>query len=107
VATAQAVLQRGARPVFADVDPMTYTIDPEEIVARITSRTRAIVAVHLHGLPADMDAVIALAERYGLVVIEDAAQAHGATYRGRKVGGIGDMGCFSFQASKNLPAGEG
>jgi len=107
IATAQAVLQRGARPVFADVDPMTYTIDPGDIAARVTSRTRAIVAVHLHGLPADMDAVIALGERYGLVVIEDAAQAHGALYRGRPVGTLGAMGAFSLNSTKNLPAGEG
>jgi dTDP-4-amino-4,6-dideoxygalactose transaminase len=107
VATAQAVLQRGATPVFADVDPGSYTLDAAEAAARITGRTRAIMPVHLHGLPADMHPIITLAERHGLVVIEDAAQAHGATYRGRPVGTIGAMGAFSLNSTKNLPAGEG
>ncbi len=107
IATAQAVLHEGAVPVFADVDPVTYTIDPADAAARVTPRTRAIVPVHLHGLPADMDAVTALARRAGLIVIEDAAQAHGATYRGRLVGTLGTMAAFSLNSTKNVPAGEG
>jgi len=107
VATAQAVLQRGARPVFADVDPATGNIDPADAATRVTPRTRAIVPVHLHGLPADMDAINALAERHGLMVIEDAAQAHGARYRDRPVGTLGAMAAFSLNSTKNLPAGEG
>jgi len=107
LATALAVLQHNAIPVFVDIDPNTYNIDPAKIEARITSRTKAIIPVHIHGLPADMDRIMTIARKYGLVVIEDAAQAHGATYKGKKVGSLGDMACFSFQASKNLPAGEG
>jgi dTDP-4-amino-4,6-dideoxygalactose transaminase len=107
LATALAVLQHNAVPVFVDVDPRTYNLDPARIAERITPRTRAIIPVHIHGNPADLDAILAVARAHGLAVIEDAAQAHGAVYKGRMVGGIGDMGCFSFQASKNLPAGEG
>jgi len=107
LATALAVLQNNAVPVFVDIDPRTYNIDPAKIEARITPRTKAIIPVHIHGCPADMDAILAVAKKHGLLVIEDAAQAHGSTYKGRKVGGIADMGIFSFQASKNLPSGEG
>lgn len=107
IATAQAVLHEGAVPVFADVDPVTYNIDPADAAERVTARTRAIMPVHLHGLPADMDAVNALAVRKGLVVIEDAAQAHGATYHGRQVGTLGTMAAFSLNSTKNFPAGEG
>jgi dTDP-4-amino-4,6-dideoxygalactose transaminase len=107
IATAQAVLHEGGVPVFADVDPVTYNIDPADAARRLTPRTRAIVPVHLHGLPADMDAIAALAARPGLVVIEDAAQAHGATYRGRPVGTLATMAAFSLNSTKNLPAGEG
>lgn len=107
IATAQAVLHQGAVPLFADIDPKTYTLDPADAEARLTSRTRAIVPVHLHGLPADMDAITALAERAGLTVIEDAAQAHGARYRGRSVGTLGRLAAFSLNSTKNLPAGEG
>ena len=107
VATALAVMQRGARPVFADVDPATFNVDPDDIAARMTPRTRAIVSVHLHGLPADMDTINRLGARHGVVVIEDAAQAHGALYRGRPVGTLGAMAAFSLNATKNLPAGEG
>jgi perosamine synthetase len=107
LATALAVLQNNAVPVFADIDPRTFNLDPARIEERITSRTRAIIPVHIHGVPADMDPILAIAKKHGLLVIEDAAQAHGSTYKGRMVGGIGDMGIFSFQASKNLPAGEG
>jgi dTDP-4-amino-4,6-dideoxygalactose transaminase len=107
LATALAVLQHNAVPVFVDIDPRTYNIDPAKIEERITARTKAIIPVHIHGVPADMDAIQGIARRHGLVVIEDAAQAHGAAYRGRKVGSLGDMAAFSFQGSKNLPAGEG
>ena len=107
LATALAVLQNNAVPVFVDIDPQTYNIDPNKIEERITARTRAIIPVHIHGCPADMDRILAIARKHRLLVIEDAAQAHGSIYKGKKVGGIGDMGIFSFQASKNLPAGEG
>lgn len=108
VATTAAILYSGAKPVFVDVDPVTWTMDPGLIEAAITPRTRAILPVHLHGLMADMDPIMEIARRYGLVVIEDAAQAHGAEYRGRRAGSIGDLGCFSFYPGKNLGAfGEG
>jgi dTDP-4-amino-4,6-dideoxygalactose transaminase len=107
LATALAVLQNNAVPVFVDIDPRTYNIDPDKIEERITARTRAVIPVHIHGCPADMDRILAVARKHRLLVIEDAAQAHGSTYKGKKVGGLGDMGIFSFQASKNLPAGEG
>lgn len=108
VATTAAILYSGAKPVFVDVDPVTWTMDPGLIEAAITPRTRAILPVHLHGLMADMDPIMSIARRYGLVVIEDAAQAHGAEYRGRRAGSIGDLGCFSFYPGKNLGAfGEG
>lgn len=108
VATTAAILYSGAKPVFVDVDPVTWTMDPALIVAAITPRTKAILPVHLHGLMADMDPIISIARRYGLLVIEDAAQAHGAEYHGRRAGSIGDLGCFSFYPGKNLGAfGEG
>jgi dTDP-4-amino-4,6-dideoxygalactose transaminase len=108
VATTAAVLYSGAKPVFVDVDRVTWTIDTALIEAAITPRTKAILPVHLHGLMADMDPIMDIARRYGLVVIEDAAQAHGAEYKGRRAGSIGDIGCFSFYPGKNLGAyGEG
>jgi dTDP-4-amino-4,6-dideoxygalactose transaminase len=107
IATAQAVLHEGAVPVFADVDPVTYNIDPVDAATRVTPRTRAIVPVHLHGLPAEMDAINALAARTGATVIEDAAQAHGAMYHGRPVGTLGTMAAYSLNSTKNFPAGEG
>ncbi|MBB4425782.1 dTDP-4-amino-4,6-dideoxygalactose transaminase [Bradyrhizobium sp. CIR48] len=108
VATTAAIIYSGAKPVFVDVDPVTWTMDPGLIEAAITPRTKAILPVHLHGLMADMDPIMAIARRHGLVVIEDAAQAHGAEYRGRRAGSIGDLGCFSFYPGKNLGAfGEG
>jgi dTDP-4-amino-4,6-dideoxygalactose transaminase len=107
IATASAALFVGAVPVFADVDPDTHLLDPAAVEAAITERTKAIVVVHLAGRPADMDAFTALGARHGLAVIEDAAQAHGAAYKGRPVGAIGDLGTFSFQSSKNITAGEG
>src|SRR6476660_8934874 len=108
VATTAAILFRGAKPVFVDVDPVTWTMDPGLIEAVITPRTRAILPVHLHGLMADMDEIMEIASRHNLVVIEDAAQAHGAEYNSRRAGSIGDLGCFSFYPGKNLGAfGEG
>jgi dTDP-4-amino-4,6-dideoxygalactose transaminase len=108
VATAAAILYCGAKPVFVDVDPDTWTLDPKLIKAAITPRTKAILPVHLHGLMADMDPIMELARHHGLIVIEDAAQSHGAEYKGRRAGSIGDMGCFSFYPGKNLGAyGEG
>jgi perosamine synthetase len=107
VATAMAVLHQGAVPVFCDIDPGIHTIDPRRIEALIGPRTRAIVPVHVHGLPADMDEVNAIARRHGLAVVEDAAQAHGATYRGARTGTLGDSAAFSLNGSKNLSAGEG
>ena len=108
VATTAAIIYCGAKPVFVDVDPVTWTMDPNLIEAAITPRTKAILPVHLHGLMADMDPIVEIARRHGLVVIEDAAQAHGAEYKGRRAGSIGDIGCFSFYPGKNLGAyGEG
>lgn len=108
VATAWSVTYVGATPVFVDIDPVTRTMDPRLIEAAITPRTRAILPVHLYGMPADMDAIRRIADQYRLPVVEDAAQAHGARYRGRRVGGIGEIGCFSFYPGKNLGAyGEG
>lgn len=108
IATAAAVRYIGARPVFVDIDPATFTIDPARIEKAITPRTRAIVPVHLYGQMADMDAVMAIAARHGLAVVEDACQAHGSRQRGRSAGGIGLSGCFSFYPGKNLGAcGEG
>lgn len=107
IATASAALMIGAIPVFVDVDPETLLIDPSRIDAAVTPRTRAIIPVHHAGSPADMDGVMAAAGRHGLRVVEDAAQAHGAAWRGRPVGAIGDVGTFSFQSSKAINAGEG
>ena len=107
IATANACLLTGAIPRFVDLLPETWNLDPGQIEAAITPRTKAIIPVHIAGEPADMDAILEIARRHGLVVIEDACQAHGAIWQGRKVGAIGDMGCFSFQASKNITGGEG
>ena len=108
VATTAAILYCGAKPVFVDVDPETWTMDANSIEAAVTPRTKAILPVHLHGLVAEMDPIIEIARRHGLLVIEDAAQSHGAEYRGRRAGSIGDIGCFSFYPGKNLGAyGEG
>ena len=107
IATYNAILAHKALPVFADTDPATMTMDPATIESRITDRTRAIVPVHIYGMPCDMDPINAIAKRRGLAVVEDACQAWLAEYRGRKCGTLGDLGCFSFQNSKHLPAGEG
>lgn len=103
-ATGEAISSVGARPVFVDIHPKTYTLDPEQAEAAITAKTRAVVPVHLYGHPAEMDALLDIARRRGLWLIEDAAQAHGAEYRGRRCGGMGDLACFSFYPSKNLGA---
>jgi len=107
VATANSVLMVGGKPVFCDVDPDTLCIDPERIEALITSRTRAIMPVHLYGHPAHMTRIVEIAARHGLRVIEDAAEAHGSAIGGRRVGGFGDCGTFSFYANKNMTTGEG
>ena len=101
-ASGEAISQTGARPVFVDIDPFTYNIDPAQIEAAITPRTKAIMPVHLYGQPAEMDIILDVAHRHDLLVIEDAAQAHGAEYRGRRAGSAGDLACFSFYPSKNL-----
>lgn len=107
VATAHAVLQTGATPVFVDVEPDTWCMDPKAAELAITARTRAVIPVHLYGHPADMDAIRYIADKYGLWIIEDAAEAHGAEYQGRKVGGIGHIGVFSFYGNKIITTGEG
>lgn len=104
LATAEGVSNIGAVPVFVDNDPETYNIDPSKIEERITPKTKAIIPVHLYGLPAEMDEIMAISKKHGLKVMEDCAQAHGATYRGRKVGTFGDAATFSFYPSKNLGA---
>ncbi|MCG5218432.1 DegT/DnrJ/EryC1/StrS aminotransferase family protein [Streptosporangium soli] len=107
VACATSVLLTGATPVIVDVDPVDLHLSAQAVEAAVTSETAAIMPVHLAGSPADMDAITAVARRHGLVVVEDCAQAHGALYHGRPVGGLGDAGVFSFQASKAMTAGEG
>ena len=108
VASIAAVLYAGAKPVLVDIDPRSFTMDPAAIEAAITPRTKAILPIHLYGQSADMDPIMEVARRHSLVVIEDAAQAHGAKYKARPVGSIGDMACFSFYPGKNLGAyGEG
>lgn len=107
IATASSVLMVNAVPVFVDMDPETYNMDPAQIEAAITPTTKAIMPVHIAGQPANLDAIIDIARRHNLAVIEDAAQAHGAEWKGRRVGAIGNVGSFSFQSSKNLSAGEG
>ncbi len=104
VATVAAIIYAGARPVFVDIEPASFTIDVNRIESAITARTKAILPVHLYGQCADMDPIVNLARRRGLVVIEDAAQAHGAQYKGRRAGSLGDLACFSFYPGKNLGA---
>jgi dTDP-4-amino-4,6-dideoxygalactose transaminase len=104
IATAEAISHCGARPVFVDIDPETSTIDPKRVEAAVGERTRAIVPVHLYGQPADMKPLLEIASRHRLRVIEDAAQAHGAEYGGRRCGALGDLACFSFYPGKNLGA---
>jgi len=103
-ATAEAICIVGARPVFVDIDPQTYTLDIEQVTAAITPATRAILPIHIYGQPADMDGISNLAQAHNLVIVEDAAQAHGATWQGRPTGSLGHAGCFSFYPGKNLGA---
>jgi len=107
VSTANAVALRGAVPVFVDIDPQTLNIDPEQAERAVTDRTRAIFAVHYAGFPADMDALARIAQEHDLFLVEDAAQALGSTYKGRKAGSLGDMAAFSFHETKNIISGEG
>jgi perosamine synthetase len=107
VATANAVVYCGAQPVFVDSEPDTWNIDPSLIEEKITSRTKGIIVVHLYGHPVDMDPVLATAEKHGLFVVEDAAEAHGAEYKGRRVGTLGVIGTFSFYGNKIITTGEG
>jgi dTDP-4-amino-4,6-dideoxygalactose transaminase len=107
IATYNAILIQKALPVFADTAPDTLTMDPASIESRITDRTRAVVPVHIYGMPCDMDPINAIARKHQLAVVEDACQAWLAEYQGRKCGVLGDLGCFSFQESKHLPSGEG
>jgi dTDP-4-amino-4,6-dideoxygalactose transaminase len=107
LATASAVVEANATPVFADLDLETFNIDPASVESLVTPRTKAIIPVHLGGQAVDLDALLAIANRHNLALIEDAAHAHGAEYKGRRVGAIGQMGMFSFQSSKNLCSGEG
>ena len=104
VATVAAIVYAGAKPVFVDIDPKSYTMDAAQLQRAITKRTKAIMPVHLYGQPADMHPIVEVAKRNGVLVIEDAAQAHGAEYKGHRVGSIGDLGCFSFYPGKNLGA---
>jgi len=107
LSTGTAVLEVNALPIFVDIDPDTWCIDPDAVETAITSRTKAVIPVHLGGHPADMDRLTEIARRHGLKIIEDAAHAHGSVWNGRPVGGWGDIGSFSLQASKNLTGGEG
>jgi dTDP-4-amino-4,6-dideoxygalactose transaminase len=104
IATSEAITLSGAKVVFTDINPQTYNIDANKIEAKITSKTRAIIPVHLYGQPADLDPIISLARKYNLKILEDAAQAHGSVYKGRRIGSIGDMASFSFYPGKNLGA---
>jgi dTDP-4-amino-4,6-dideoxygalactose transaminase len=107
IASYNAILSSRALPVFADTDPATLTMDPASIESRITERTRAIMPVHIYGMPCDMDPIVAVARKHNLAIVEDACQAWLAEYHGRACGTIGDLGCFSFQESKHIPSGEG
>ena len=106
-ATANAVAMTGATPVFADIEPATFCLDPDAVAAAVTSRTAAIIPVHLYGHPAPWDGLADVAERHGLLLLEDAAQAHAASYDGTPVGALGDIAAFSFYATKNMTTGEG
>ncbi len=107
IATANAVLFQGAKPVFADIDKKTFDLDPADVIAKITSKTKAIIGVHLFGHPFNVKGIKEICEDHNLFFIEDCAQAHGADYKGKKVGSFGDLGCFSFYATKNMTTGEG
>jgi dTDP-4-amino-4,6-dideoxygalactose transaminase len=104
IATSEAITMAGAKVVFVDINPLTYNIDINKIEAKITPKTKAIIPVHLYGQPADMDPILNIAKKYNLKIVEDAAQAHGALYKGKRIGSIGDIACFSFYPGKNLGA---
>lgn len=105
--TVTSVIHNNAVPILADIDPEVYCLDPRDVERKITEKTKAVIPVHLYGHPAEMDKILEIAKAHNLLVIEDAAQAHGAEYKGRKVGSIGDIGCWSFYATKNMTTGEG
>src|SRR5204863_5009087 len=106
ISCAAAIVRAGAVPVVVDSDANTWNMDVQQVASRITPRTRAIMVVHIYGLPVDMDAVLGLAEKHGLKVIEDAAEVHGQTYKGRPCGGLGDISTFSFYPNKHVTTGE-
>jgi perosamine synthetase len=107
VASGNCILFQKAKPVFADVDPKTFNIESSDVAEKVTRKTKAIIPIHLFGQPANMDALKEISEDYNIALVEDAAQAHGAEYKGKKVGSIGDVACFSFYATKNMTTGEG
>jgi perosamine synthetase len=107
VASGNCILFQKAKPVFADINPRTFNIDPSDVAEKITAKTKAVIPIHMFGQPAEMDALKELAQDKGVALVEDAAQAHGAEYKNQKAGSIGDMGCFSFYATKNMAIGEG
>lgn len=107
ISTANCALFQGAKPIFVDIDQSTYNIDPNKIEKKITDKTKAIIPVHYAGQPADMDPIRKIAEKYGIHVIEDAAEAHGALYKGKKAGSLSELACFSFYPNKNMTTGEG
>jgi perosamine synthetase len=107
ISSGNCILFQNAKPVFADINPRTFNIDPSDVAKKITAKTKALIPIHMFGQPAEMDTLKEIAEDHGLALVEDAAQAHGAKYKGQKAGSIGDMGCFSFYATKNMTAGEG
>ena len=107
VSSGNCILFQNAKPVFADIDPKTFNIDPSDVAEKITSKTKALIPIHMFGQPAEMDALKEIAEDKGIALVEDAAQAHGAEYKGQKAGSIGDIACFSFYATKNMTSGEG
>jgi len=107
ITTATSVLQSNAIPVFCDISNESFGIDPKDFEKKITKRTKAIIVVHLWGIPVEMEKIMNVARKHNIAVVEDSAQAHGAIYKGKKVGTIGDVGCFSFQATKSMCTGEG
>jgi perosamine synthetase len=107
ISSGNCILFQNAKPVFADIDPRTFNIDPSDVAEKITAKTKALIPIHMFGQPAKMDVLKEIAEDKGIFLVEDAAQAHGAEYKGQKAGSLGEMGCFSFYATKNMTAGEG
>jgi len=107
IASGNCILFQNAKPVFADINPKTFNIDPSDVAEKITAKTKALIPIHMFGQPANMDALKEIAQDNGIALMEDAAQAHGAEYKGQKAGSIGDVACFSFYATKNMTAGEG